>query len=133
MYMFKYICKRIGLMLMTFAIIFTVCFVLIKLLPVDTTSVGVGEDADKIKAQIAATQEMISERLMKAEEEAAIDAEVVEEAVENATDAAEEKAEEIAEEACDKAEEACEKAEEVCEKAEEKVEEVKEAVEEAAE
>ena len=52
--MFKYICKRIGLMLMTFAIIFTVCFVLIKLLPVDTTSVGVGEDADKIKAQIAA-------------------------------------------------------------------------------
>ena len=91
------------------------------------------DELTKIKAQIAATQEMISERLMKAEEEAAIDAEVVEEAVENAADAAEEKTEEIAEAACDKAEEACEKAEEVCEKAEEKVEEVKEAVEEAAE
>ena len=30
MYMFKYICKRIGLMLMTFTIIFTICFVLIN-------------------------------------------------------------------------------------------------------
>ena len=35
MYMFKYICKRIGLMLMTFTIIFTICFVLIKLLPIE--------------------------------------------------------------------------------------------------
>ena len=49
MYMFKYICKRIGLMLLTFSIIFTVCFVLIKLLPIDTSTVGIGEDADKLK------------------------------------------------------------------------------------
>lgn len=54
MYMFKYICKRIGLMVMTFTIIFVICFVLIKLLPVDTTSVGVGEDANKILAQLEA-------------------------------------------------------------------------------
>ena len=33
MYMFKYILKRIGLMLLTFMIIFTMCFVLVKLLP----------------------------------------------------------------------------------------------------
>jgi len=46
MYMFKYILKRIGLMVMTFAIIFVMCFVLIKLLPVDMTSVGVGKDRD---------------------------------------------------------------------------------------
>ncbi len=46
--------KRIGLMLMTFCIIFVVCFVLIKLLPIDTTSVGVGEDASKILAQLKA-------------------------------------------------------------------------------
>ena len=50
MYMFKYICKRIGLMLMTFTIIFTVCFVLIKMLPIDTSTVPIGEDADKLKA-----------------------------------------------------------------------------------
>ena len=54
MYMFKYICKRVGLMLMTFAIIFTVCFVLIKLLPIDMETVGIGEDADKLKAQMVA-------------------------------------------------------------------------------
>ncbi len=54
MYMFKYICKRIGLMLMTFTIIFTVCFVLIKLLPIDMTTVGIGEDANKIKAVMEA-------------------------------------------------------------------------------
>ena len=35
MYMFKYILKRIGLMLMTFMIIFLMCFVLIKLLPIN--------------------------------------------------------------------------------------------------
>ena len=34
MYMFKYVMKRLGLMLMTFFIIFTMCFVLIKLLPI---------------------------------------------------------------------------------------------------
>lgn len=54
MYMFKYICKRIGLMVMTFAIIFVTCFVLIKLLPYDTTSVGIGEDANKIRAELEA-------------------------------------------------------------------------------
>ncbi len=53
MYMFKYICKRIGLMLMTFTIIFVICFVLVKLLPVDT-SAGLGEDASKIIAQLEA-------------------------------------------------------------------------------
>lgn len=53
MYMFKYICKRIGLMLMTFTIIFTVCFVLIKMLPINVT-VSIGEDADKIKATMEA-------------------------------------------------------------------------------
>ena len=34
MYMFKYVTKRIGLMLLTFVIIFVMCFVLIKLLPI---------------------------------------------------------------------------------------------------
>ena len=36
MYMFKYVSKRLGLMLFTFFIIFTMCFVLIKLLPIPT-------------------------------------------------------------------------------------------------
>ena len=54
MYMFKYIMKRIGLMLMTFSIIFVMCFVLIKLLPVDVTSVGVGQDPDKLRALMKA-------------------------------------------------------------------------------
>ena len=53
MYMFKYICKRIGLMLMTFTIIFIICFVLVKLLPIDY-SVGFGEDTEKITAQLKA-------------------------------------------------------------------------------
>jgi len=53
MYMFKYICKRIGLMIMTFTIIFLTCFVLIKLLPFDD-SAGFGQDTDKIRAQFAA-------------------------------------------------------------------------------
>lgn len=51
--MFKYICKRIGLMIMTFTIIFVTCFVLIKLLPIDT-SVGFGQDTQKIIAQLNA-------------------------------------------------------------------------------
>ncbi|MBP3378880.1 MAG: ABC transporter permease [Clostridia bacterium] len=51
--MFKYICKRIGLMLMTFTIIFVICFVLVKLLPIDY-SVGFGEDTEKITAQLKA-------------------------------------------------------------------------------
>lgn len=53
MYMFKYICKRIGLMLMTFTIIFLTCFVLIKLLPISTQA-GFGQDTDKIIAQLNA-------------------------------------------------------------------------------
>ena len=53
MYMFKYICKRIGLMLMTFTIIFLTCFVLIKLLPINTEA-GFGEDTEKIIAQLNA-------------------------------------------------------------------------------
>ena len=52
MYMFKYCCKRIGLMLLMFTIIITMCFVLIKLLPIDMTSVGFGEDAEKLKIQL---------------------------------------------------------------------------------
>ena len=53
MYMFKYICKRIGLMIMTFTIIFVTCFVLVKLLPIDTTA-GFGQDTNKIIAQFEA-------------------------------------------------------------------------------
>lgn len=42
MYMFKYVMKRIGLMLMTFCIIWVMCFVLIKMLPlvIDTETVA---------------------------------------------------------------------------------------------
>ena len=36
MYMFKYVMKRLGLMILTFLIIFTMSFVLIKLLPIPT-------------------------------------------------------------------------------------------------
>ena len=43
MYMFKYVTKRLGLMLMTFFIIFTMCFVLIKLLPIPTNALP-GQD-----------------------------------------------------------------------------------------
>ncbi len=50
MYMFKYILKRIGLLLMTFSIIVTMCFVLIKLLPLP--SLGVGDKADLLVAQL---------------------------------------------------------------------------------
>ncbi len=53
MYMFKYICKRIGLMLMTFTIIFVTCFVLVKLLPIDTNA-GFGQDTSKILVQFEA-------------------------------------------------------------------------------
>lgn len=37
MYMFKYVTKRLGLMLLTFTIIITMCFILIKLLPIHVT------------------------------------------------------------------------------------------------
>ena len=52
MYMLKYICKRIGLMIMTFAIIFCICFTLIKLLPINI-DVKIGSDAAIKKAQLA--------------------------------------------------------------------------------
>ena len=34
MYMFKYVLKRLGLMLLTFCVIMLICFTLIKLLPI---------------------------------------------------------------------------------------------------
>ncbi|MDE7440194.1 MAG: ABC transporter permease [Clostridia bacterium] len=43
--MFKYVLKRLGLMLMTFAVIMLVCFTLIKLLPI-VVNAGAGEDAN---------------------------------------------------------------------------------------
>ena len=49
MYMFKYILKRLGLMLFTFAVIITMCFVLVKLLP-NKEVVGLGKDAELILA-----------------------------------------------------------------------------------
>ena len=47
MYMFKYVLKRLGLMLFTFFIIFTMCFVLIKLLPIPTNALP-GQDPEII-------------------------------------------------------------------------------------
>lgn len=44
----KYVLKRIGLMLFTFFVIMTICFVLIKLLPLPNEKVF-GEDAEAIK------------------------------------------------------------------------------------
>ena len=48
MYMFKYILKRLGLMVMTFVIIMVICFVLIKLLPYEP-NVTIGQDASIIR------------------------------------------------------------------------------------
>ena len=45
--MFKYVTKRLGLMLLTFCIIFTMCFVLIKLLPIPTNALP-GQDPEII-------------------------------------------------------------------------------------
>ena len=45
MYMFKYVMKRIGLMLLTFSVIMLICFTLIKLLPI-VVNAGAGEDAN---------------------------------------------------------------------------------------
>ena len=47
MYMFKYVSKRLGLMLFTFLIIFTMCFVLIKLLPIPTGALP-GQDPEVV-------------------------------------------------------------------------------------
>ena len=51
MYMFKYVTKRLGLMLLTFLIIFTMCFVLIKLLPIPV-NVLPGQDPEIIMATL---------------------------------------------------------------------------------
>ena len=53
MYMFKYVLKRLGLMLMTFCIIMLMCFTLIKLLPIVVT-VQIGQDANIIYGQLEA-------------------------------------------------------------------------------
>lgn len=50
MNMFKYVVKRILLMLLTFFIVFTICFVLIKLLQT-TPSINFGKDTDLIIAR----------------------------------------------------------------------------------
>ena len=51
MYMFKYVTKRLCLMLFTFLIIFTMCFTLIKLLPIPV-NVGAGQDPEIIYATL---------------------------------------------------------------------------------
>ena len=51
--MFKYIMKRIGLLLMTFVIIEVICFVLIKLLPI-VIDIQTGKDAEILRMQIEA-------------------------------------------------------------------------------
>ena len=53
MYMFKYILKRIGLMIFTFCVIMLICFVLIKLLPIPI-SAGLGDDRELIEANLRA-------------------------------------------------------------------------------
>ena len=53
MSMLKYVLKRIGLMIVTFSVIILICFVLIKLLPVNITGT-INEDPEKIKNLIEA-------------------------------------------------------------------------------
>lgn len=53
MYMFKYVLKRIGLMLMTFCVIMVMCFVLIKLLPIPI-DMAPGDDRDTIEETLRA-------------------------------------------------------------------------------
>lgn len=53
MYMFKYVLKRIGLLLMCFSVIMLMCFVLIKLLPI-TVIGSAGEDANKYYFELQA-------------------------------------------------------------------------------
>ena len=47
MYMFKYVMKRIGLMLLSFSVIMLMCFVLIKLLPIVVEGAN-GQDTNKL-------------------------------------------------------------------------------------
>ena len=51
MYMFKYILKRVGLMIFTFCVIMLMCFVLIKLLPIPISH-GLGTDQKLIEANL---------------------------------------------------------------------------------
>lgn len=53
MYMFKYILKRIGLMLFTFSVIMLICFVLIKSLPIPLNA-GLGQDKELLEANLRA-------------------------------------------------------------------------------
>lgn len=53
MYMLKYVLKRIGLMIMTFSIIVTMCFVLIKLLPI-AIDIQFDKDAEILLNQLRA-------------------------------------------------------------------------------
>ena len=53
MYMFKYVLKRLGLMLMTFCIIMLVSFVLIKLLPIPINTT-IGSDRELIEERLRA-------------------------------------------------------------------------------
>lgn len=53
MYMFKYILKRIGLMIFTFCVIMLMCFVLIKMLPIPINT-SIGADRDVIIANLTA-------------------------------------------------------------------------------
>ena len=53
MYMFKYILKRIGLLLLSFCVIMLMCFVLIKLLPI-TIQDAIGADRAMLEAAIKA-------------------------------------------------------------------------------
>lgn len=53
MYMFKYIMKRLGLLLMTFVIIEIICFVLIKSLDV-VINIQIGKDAELMRIQLEA-------------------------------------------------------------------------------
>ena len=52
MYIFKYILKRLGLLVMTFAIIEIICFVLIRSLPIDFAVIP-GQDVNIIKQHYA--------------------------------------------------------------------------------
>lgn len=53
MYMFKYILKRLGLMIFTFSVIMFVCFVLIKSLPIPIND-GLGKDKELLEANLRA-------------------------------------------------------------------------------
>lgn len=51
MYMLKYVLKRIGLMLMSFFIIMTICFFLVKMLPI-VIDIQFGKDSAILEAQL---------------------------------------------------------------------------------